>query len=187
MASGGNLVWMDMEMSGLDPERDVILELATVITDADLNIVAEGPVIAISQPASLFDSMDQWNRDHHTKSGLWDRVLRSTTTLEQAEEATLAFIKTHVAQRQSPLCGNSIWQDRRFIARYMKHLDAYLHYRLIDVSTVKELARRWYGASAEFKDKKKEHLALADIRESVAELRFYRQALFAPNVRQGEK
>ena len=176
------LVWMDLEMTGLDPEKDTIIEIATIITDGDLNVVAEGPEIAIHQPAERFAQMDDWNKEQHTKSGLWQKVLASKVSLAEAEAQTLAFIKRFVGPRESPLCGNSIWQDRRFIARYMPLVDAHLHYRLIDVSTVKELTRRWYGDEVKYTKEKGLHRALDDIRESVDELKFYRQHIFIPKV-----
>ena len=173
-----HLVWMDMEMTGLDPERDTILEIATLITTDALDVIAEGPVLVVGQRQSLLDAMDQWNREHHAASGLTARVLASTTTMPDAEAQTLAFVKTYVPERTSPLCGNSIWQDRRFLARYMPQLEAYLHYRNIDVSTVKELVRRWYPNGPKPPEKKHAHLALDDICESIDELRFYRQHYF---------
>jgi oligoribonuclease len=172
------LVWMDLEMSGLDVERDEILEIATLISDGNLDVVAEGPTIVVGHPASLLDRMDDWNREHHTASGLWDRVLRSSTTVVEAEQQVLDFVRQHVGERSSPLCGNSIHMDRRFLARYMPALDVYLHYRNIDVSTVKELVRRWYPDGPTPPEKKHAHLALDDIRESIDELRFYRQHFF---------
>lgn len=176
------LVWMDLEMTGLDPEKDTIIEIATIITDGDLNVLAEGPEIAIHQPAERFAQMDDWNKEQHTKSGLWQKVLASKVSLAEAEAQTLAFIKRFVGPRESPLCGNSIWQDRRFIARYLPLVDAHLHYRLIDVSTVKELTRRWYGDEVKYTKEKGLHRALDDIRESVDELKFYRQHIFIPKV-----
>lgn len=165
-------------MSGLDVERDEILEIATLISDGNLDVVAEGPTIVVGHPASLLDRMDDWNREHHTASGLWDRVLRSSTTVVEAEQQVLDFVRQHVGERSSPLCGNSIHMDRRFLARYMPALDVYLHYRNIDVSTVKELVRRWYPDGPTPPEKKHAHLALDDIRESIDELRFYRQHFF---------
>lgn len=174
------LVWIDMEMSGLDPEKDVILEVATILTDGNLDVIAEGPELVIHHPEELLKGMDDWNREHHTKSGLWKSVLASQTTLAEAEAQTLAFIKAHCPAKKSPLCGNSIWQDRRFIARYMRDIDQHLHYRMVDVSTIKELASRWYPAILEKKAKKKgNHRALDDIRESIEELKFYKEHLFA--------
>lgn len=175
------LVWMDLEMSGLDPDRDVIIEMATLITDAELNVIAEGPEIVIQRPQELFETMDTWNKEHHTKSGLWQKVVTSTITEAQAEELTLNFIKEHVKERESPLCGNSIWQDRRFLAKYMKKIDAYLHYRLIDVSTMKILGTMWYADELkQVVEKKSSHRALDDIRESVDELKRYRTLLLKP-------
>ncbi len=177
--SDQHLVWMDMEMTGLDPERDTVLEIATLITTDALDLVAEGPVLVIGHPQGVLDAMDQWNREHHAASGLTARVLVSSTSLGEAEAQTLAFVKTYCPEHTSPLCGNSIWQDRRFLARYMPQLEAYLHYRNIDVSTVKELVRRWYPNGPKPPEKKHAHLALDDIRESIAELRFYRRQYFA--------
>jgi oligoribonuclease len=181
--SAEHLVWMDMEMTGLDPERDTILEIATLITTSALDVVAEGPVVVIAHPQSVLDAMDQWNRSHHAASGLSARVLASTTSMAEAEAQTLAFVKAYSPEHTSPLCGNSIWQDRRFLARYMPQLEAYLHYRNIDVSTVKELVRRWYPNGPKPPEKKHAHLALDDIRESIDELRFYRQYYFVESPR----
>lgn len=172
------LVWMDMEMSGLDPETNVILEMATLITDNELNLVAEGPVLALHQSRELLDAMDDWNRDHHGASGLVQRVLDSSITAAEAETQTLAFVRRHCPQRDAPLCGNSIYQDRRFLARYMPRLEAYFHYRNIDVSSVKEIVRRWYPDGPKPPEKKHAHLAFDDIRESIEELQFYRQQYF---------
>jgi len=172
------LVWADLEMSGLDPDHCTILEIATIITDGDLRVVAEGPVLAIHQPDSVLDAMDDWNREHHAGSGLTARVRASTHSLADAERETLAFVRQYCTERSSPLCGNSIHQDRRFLAHYMPRLDAYLHYRNIDVSTVKELVSRWYPGGPQAPEKKHAHLALDDIRESIEELRFYRQHVF---------
>jgi oligoribonuclease len=169
---------MDMEMSGLDPDTNVILELATLITDNQLNIVAEGPAIAIHHSRELLDKMDAWNREHHAASGLTQRVLASSIDQTAAEDETLAFVRQYCPERTSPLCGNSIHQDRRFLLRYMPRLDAYLHYRMIDVSTVKELVRLWYPDGPQPPEKKHAHLALDDIKESIEELRFYREHYF---------
>lgn len=177
---GDRLVWMDLEMTGLDCERDTILEIATLITTNDLDVVAEGPVLVIHHPRAVLDGMDRWNREHHETSGLAARVLESKTSMAEAEALTLEFVKAHCPERSSPLCGNSIHQDRRFLSRYMPRLDAYLHYRNIDVSTVKELVRRWYPSGPVMPEKKHAHLALDDIRESIAELRFYRRHFFRP-------
>lgn len=165
-------------MSGLDPDRNTIIEIATIVTDNNLEAVAEGPVLAIHHPAAILDAMDDWNREHHGASGLTARVLASTHSVADAERETLAFIRGRCRERSSPLCGNSIYQDRRFLARYMPELDAYLHYRNIDVSTVKELVRRWYPEGPRPPEKQHHHLALDDIRESIAELRFYRRNVF---------
>lgn len=173
------LVWMDLEMTGLDSDRDVIIEMATIITDIDMNVIAEGPEIVIQRPQSLFETMDAWNQEHHSKSGLWAKVVASTISQDEAETMTINFLKQHIGPRESPLCGNSIWQDRRFIAKHMKQLDAFLHYRLIDVSTVKLLGKIWYPAETEkTNDKKSTHRALDDIKESIQELKAYRGLLF---------
>jgi oligoribonuclease len=173
------LVWMDLEMTGLDSERDVIIEMATLITDTELNIIAEGPEIAIQQPAHLFQSMDTWNQETHTKSGLWAKVISSEVSQDKAEQMTLEFLKQHIGPRESPLCGNSIWQDRRFIAKHMHMLDAFLHYRLIDVSTLKILGKIWFPKNIEKNiEKKSSHRALDDIKDSIEELKAYRTILF---------
>lgn len=169
---------MDLEMTGLDPDRDTILEVATLVTDNDLKMIAEGPVLAIHQPPHVLAQMDQWNREHHAASGLVGRVSASVVTMAEAEAQTLAFVRQYCAERTSPLCGNSVHQDRRFLARYMSSLEAYLHYRCIDVSTVKELVRRWYPGGPQPPEKRHNHLALDDIRESITELRFYRKHYF---------
>lgn len=175
--SKDNLVWMDLEMTGLDPKIDTILEIATIITDGNLNIIAEGPNIVIHQPDVVLDGMDEWNTTHHGASGLTAKVRASEITMAEAEQQTLDFIRLYVPERSSPLCGNSIHQDRRFLVPYMPELEAYVHYRNIDVSTIKELGRRWYpGIRAPLKEA--EHLALADIRESIKELAFYRKNYF---------
>lgn len=173
------LVWMDLEMTGLDSERDVIIEMATLITDTELNIIAEGPEIVIQQPAHLFQSMDTWNQETHTKSGLWAKVISSEVSQDKAEQMTLEFLKQHIGPRESPLCGNSIWQDRRFIAKHMHMLDAFLHYRLIDVSTLKILGKIWFPKNIEKNiEKKSSHRALDDIKDSIEELKAYRAILF---------
>jgi len=173
-----NLVWIDLEMTGLDPERDVILEMATIVTDGDLNVIAEGPEIAIAHPETQLATMDEWNVTHHTASGLLERVRTIGISTVEAEAMTLAFLERYVDKGQSPLCGNTIWQDRRFLVRYMPTLEAFLHYRMIDVSTVKELARRWSPDLLSGFTKENQHLALADIRESIAELLYYRAGFF---------
>ena len=170
-----NLVWMDLEMTGLDPETDVIIEMATIITDNDLNILGEGPVLAVSQPEEKLAAMDEWNTSHHTKSGLVERVRHSGVSEREAEAQTLAFIEGHLEKNVSPLCGNTIWQDRRFLTRYMPALEAYLHYRNIDVSSIKELVARWRPDLLPGFGKTNQHTALADIRESIEELKYYRE------------
>ena len=139
-----HLVWIDLEMTGLNPEQDRIIEMATIITDGDLKVIAEGPVLAIRQEQALLDGMNEWNQSHHSASGLLDRIAREGVAEIEAEAQTLAFIEDHVAPNTAPLCGNTIWQDRRFLSRYMKTLEGYLHYRMIDVSSIIELAKRWY-------------------------------------------
>ena len=171
------LVWMDLEMTGLDPETDTIIEMATMITDGQLNIIAEGPNLVIHQPDSVMDKMNDWCKKHHGQSGLTQRVKDSTISLQEAEQLTLDFIRKHVGERQSPLCGNSVHQDRRFLVRYMPRLESWLHYRNIDVSTIKELAKRWYPELTPWK-KKNAHLALDDILESINELKYYRERVF---------
>ena len=170
-----HLVWMDLEMTGLDPEKERIIEIATLVTDSELNVLAEGPALAVRQPESLLAAMDEWNQTHHRASGLLERVRRQGVTEREAEAATLAFLERHVEKKRAPLCGNTIWQDRRFLSRYMPTLEDYLHYRMVDVSSLKELMQRWRPDLAAGFSKKNEHTALADIRESVAELRYYRE------------
>ncbi len=172
------LVWIDLEMTGLDPEVERIIEIATIITDNNLNVIAEGPVFAVRQPDSLLAKMDEWNTRTHTESGLVDRVRASPYTEADAEDDTLAFIRQFVPKNRSPLCGNSICQDRRFLIRYMPRLEQWLHYRNLDVSTIKELARRWSPPIYEGVTKRNVHRALDDIRESIEELRYYRQCFF---------
>ena len=172
------LVWMDLEMTGLDAETDVILEIATVVTDGDLEVVAEGPTLAVHRDEATLAAMDRWNTEHHTASGLVERVRRSEVSETEAEAVTLAFVEQHCARQSAPLCGNSVWQDRRFLVRYMPVLNAYLHYRIVDVSTVKELARRWHPQLLDAFKKKNTHRALDDIRESIAELKLYRERFF---------
>ena len=169
------LVWIDLEMTGLDPERDQIIEIATLVTDSDLSLVAEGPELAVHVSDGVLAGMDEWNTTHHGASGLTERVRQSDVSCAEAEARTLDFLSEYVAPGTAPLCGNSVWQDRRFLARYMPALDAYLHYRLIDVSTLKELARRWHPEVAGGVVKTNAHTALSDIRESVDELRHYRE------------
>jgi len=169
------LVWVDMEMTGLDPDAERILEVATVVTEADLSLVAEAPVLVIHQSDTLLDAMDKWNKSTHAKSGLIDKVRASTLTEEQAQEQLLAFLKTHVPAGKSPLCGNTVSQDRRFMRRYMPRLEAFFHYRNLDVSTLKELALRWKPQVYKSFVKHSRHEALADIHESIAELKHYRE------------
>jgi oligoribonuclease len=173
-----NLIWIDLEMSGLDPEKRVILEIASVITSADLEVVAEGPNIAIHYPEEILSDMEEWSKNHHSKSGLLAKVRESRTDCRQAERETLRFLSAHCKKNRSPLCGNSIWQDRRFLIKYMPELEDFFHYRIIDVSTVKELVARWYPSVPPFK-KRKSHLALIDIHESIKELKYYRDTVFS--------
>ncbi|HEN8638916.1 oligoribonuclease [Pseudomonas aeruginosa] len=174
MQNPQNLIWIDLEMTGLDPDRDVIIEMATIVTDSDLNTLAEGPVIAIHQPEEILAGMDEWNTRQHGQSGLTQRVRESTVSMAEAEAQTLAFLEQWVPKRSSPICGNSICQDRRFLYRHMPRLEGYFHYRNLDVSTLKELAARWAPQVRESFKKGNTHLALDDIRESIAELRHYR-------------
>ncbi|WBJ39477.1 Oligoribonuclease [Pseudomonas aeruginosa] len=174
MQNPQNLIWIDLEMTGLDPDRDVIIEMAAIVTDSDLNTLAEGPVIAIHQPEEILAGMDEWNTRQHGQSGLTQRVRESTVSMAEAEAQTLAFLEQWVPKRSSPICGNSICQDRRFLYRHMPRLEGYFHYRNLDVSTLKELAARWAPQVRESFKKGNTHLALDDIRESIAELRHYR-------------
>ena len=176
--SAQNLVWIDMEMTGLDPEENVVLEIATIVTDKDLNVLAEGPVIAIHQSEEELGKMDDWNVNTHTKSGLVARVKASEYDEAKAVAETLDFIRQWVPERTSPLCGNSIGQDRRFMVKHMSDLEAFFHYRNVDVSTIKELVRRWQPELLDQFKKSGSHQALDDIRESIAELQFYRAHVF---------
>jgi oligoribonuclease len=169
------LIWIDLEMTGLNPDTDVIIEIATLVTDKDLNILAEGPELAIHQSLQTLEAMDDWNRGTHQKSGLWQRVLDSQISAAQAEAITVDFLSKWVAANTSPICGNSICQDRRFLARGMTRLERYFHYRNLDVSTLKELSRRWSPSLASGFTKVGAHTAMSDIRESVKELAYYRQ------------
>ena len=164
-----------MEMTGLDPETCVVLEIATIVTDSQLNVLAEGPVLAVHQSDELLDGMDEWNTEHHNNSGLVKRVQESRISEMQAQAQTIDFLKQYVEPGMSPMCGNSICQDRRFMANYMQELEAFFHYRNLDVSTLKELARRWKPEILEGFKKEGKHLALDDIRESIAELKYYRE------------
>jgi oligoribonuclease len=172
--SSANLIWIDLEMTGLDPNHDHIIEIATIVTDSDLNVIAEGPVFAINQPDALLNGMDEWNTKQHNQSGLVQRVRDSNVTEAEAEAATIAFLEKHIDAGLSPMCGNSIWQDRRFLTKYMPKLEQYFHYRMIDVSTLKELAKRWAPEVAAGVKKDSNHLALSDIRDSINELSHYR-------------
>ena len=174
-----HLVWIDLEMTGLDPKRERIIEIATIVTDSDLNPIADGPELVVHQSDELLAAMDAWNTSHHGESGLTERVRASTVGESEAERATLAFLAEHCAQGESILAGNSIWQDRRFLAEYMPGILDFLHYRLVDVSSVKELVRRWRPeVLAEAPKKAGAHRALDDIRESIEELRYYRAQVF---------
>ena len=177
-AHAQRLVWLDMEMTGLDPEKERIIEAAVVVTEADLTVVAEGPVVVVHQDDALLDAMDSWNKSTHGKSGLIDKVRASTLTEAQAEDALLAFLAEHVPAGKSPLCGNSIGQDRRFMVRYMPRLEAFFHYRNLDVSTLKELALRWKPEVYRSYVKQNRHEALADIYDSINELKHYREHFF---------
>ncbi len=170
-----HLLWLDMEMTGLVPDTDRIIELAIVVTDGELNTLAEGPVLVVHQPDAVLDAMDSWNKGTHGKSGLIERVKASRLSEADAEAQMLAFVRQHVPARSSPMCGNSICQDRRFLARYMPRLEAFFHYRNLDVSTLKELARRWRPGLSEAFKKTNKHEALADIYESIEELKYYRE------------
>ena len=175
-----NLIWIDLEMTGLDPQKERIIEIATVVTDSELNVLAEGPSIAINQSNELIQAMDQWNTNQHGKSGLTERVLNSTVTEAQAESAMLEFLKQWVPEGMSPMCGNSIGQDRRFLVRYMPELANYFHYRNLDVSTLKELVRRWKPELLNGFNKKGSHLAMDDVYDSIEELAYYRKVFIQP-------
>jgi len=174
MLSDSHLVWVDMEMTGLDPDSDVVIEIATIVTDTHLNTLAEGPVLAIHQCDERLDAMDEWNTTHHTRSGLVDRVKSSALNEEAVQRETLEFLQQWVPAGSSPMCGNTICQDRRFMARHMPQLEAYFHYRNLDVSTLKILMQRWRPELCEGIKKTGTHLALDDIRESINEMRYYR-------------
>ena len=176
-ARDGRLIWIDLEMTGLDTDRDSIIEIATVVTDSELNILADGPELAIFHPLSTLEAMDEWNRTQHGKSGLWRRVLEEGVPMADAEARTLDFLQQWVGAGQSPMCGNSICQDRRFLHRLMPSLERHFHYRNLDVSTIKELARRWAPEVLAGVRKESSHTALSDVRDSIAELKHYRTAM----------
>lgn len=176
--SAANLIWIDLEMTGLNPAKERIIEIATVVTDSQLNVLAEGPVFAVHQSDELLSAMDAWNRKQHNSSGLVARVKASTVTEAEAEAKTLEFLKQYVPAGKSPMCGNSVYQDRRFLTQFMPELERFFHYRLLDVSTLKELALRWAPRVYSKLEKESRHLALDDIRESIDELKYYRENLF---------
>lgn len=178
MSKHDNLIWIDLEMTGLNPEKDRIIEIATIVTDSQLKTVEEGPVFAIKQSDELLKGMDKWNTDHHNASGLVARVKASNVTEAQAEAETLAFLQKHVKSGKSPMCGNSIYQDRRFLFKYMPQLESFFHYRMLDVSTLKVLAKLWAPKVYDGLAKESKHLALDDVRESIEELKYYRDYLF---------
>jgi oligoribonuclease len=173
-----SLIWIDLEMTGLDTQHDYIIEIATIVTDCRLNIIAEGPNLAIHQPEEILRKMDAWNTKQHQQSGLISRVRQSRTSTEEAEKNTIAFLKQYVSPKTSPMCGNTICQDRRFLSRLMPALEAYFHYRHLDVSTVKELAKIWAPTLFKGFNKDSRHLALEDIKDSIAELQYYREHFF---------
>jgi oligoribonuclease len=175
--NANNLIWIDLEMTGLDPRHDHIIEIAAVVTDPNLNVIAEGPVFAIHQSDELLNGMDEWNTRQHNQSGLVKRVQESKITEKIAEAQMLEFLQKHTMPGKSPMCGNSIWQDRRFLSAYMPELEKYFHYRMVDVSTIKELALRWAPVVYNGFKKESAHLALSDIHDSINELRYYREHL----------
>jgi len=175
MQDKNNLIWVDMEMTGLEPDRDVVIEIATIVTDSDLNTLAEGPVIALHQADDILDNMDEWNTSHHNSSGLVARVKASTHNEQSATDETIAFLSEWVPRGASPMCGNTICQDRRFMARHMPQLEAFFHYRNLDVSTLKILMQLWRPELAAGFHKSATHLALDDIRESIEEMQYYRE------------
>ena len=178
MSRNNNLIWIDLEMTGLDPDNDYIIEIATLVTDADLNVLAEGPSLVIHQPDSILNNMNEWCINQHGQSGLTQRVRDSKISEREAEQQTIAFVAEYVDKGVSPMCGNSIGQDRRFLYRYMPELEEFFHYRNLDVSTIKELARRWNPELLKNFSKKGSHLAMDDIKDSIAELQYYRETFF---------
>lgn len=178
MSRNDNLIWIDLEMTGLDPDNDYIIEIATIVTDPQLNILAEGPVFAIHQPDAVLDRMDEWCTNQHGRSGLTQRVKDSQVSEQEAQQKTIEFLKAYVDKGASPMCGNSICQDRRFLYRHMPELEAFFHYRNLDVSSVKELAKRWQPEMSKGFKKQGSHLALDDIRDSIGELQYYREHFF---------
>jgi oligoribonuclease len=178
MSRNNNLIWIDLEMTGLDPDNDYIIEIATLVTDADLNVLAEGPSLVIHQPDSILNNMNEWCINQHGQSGLTQRVRDSKISEREAEQQTIAFLAEYVDKGVSPMCGNSIGQDRRFLYRYMPELEEFFHYRNLDVSTIKELARRWNPELLKNFSKKGSHLAMDDIKDSIAELQYYRETFF---------
>ncbi len=175
-----DLIWIDLEMTGLDPEKEVILEIATIVTDDRLEPVAEGPNISINYPEEILQTMDEWNRTHHKASGLLERVNTSPYDCRMAEKETLEFISKYCKKGEPLLCGNSVWQDRRFLIKHMPDLEEFFHYRIVDVSSIKELVKRWYPSLPPY-EKKNAHLALSDIKESISELKYYRDRVFLPH------
>lgn len=175
--SENNLIWIDLEMTGLDTDNDYIIEIATIVTDAELNILEEGPIVAIHQPDEILDKMDEWNTRQHNQSGLVERIKNSSYDVVEAERMTLEFVKKFVPEGKSPMCGNSICQDRRFMHRLMPELERYFLYRNLDVSTIKEITKRW-APKQEGYNKQGSHLAMDDIRDSINELKFYREHVF---------
>jgi oligoribonuclease len=175
VVDANNLIWIDLEMTGLDPDKERIIEIATIVTDKDLNILAEGPIMAVTQPQQYLDAMDEWCTSHHGRSGLTQRVIESDVTEAESEAETIKFLKKWVPEGKSPMCGNSIGQDRRFLVRYMPTLNDYFHYRNLDVSTLKELAVRWKPQILAGFSKQNKHLAIEDIKESILELEYYRE------------